>query len=250
MELERRRLTAEMIVPDTGESVRTEIEVRIDPLTGHSSRILPDRGLMPANEFDLEAFARESREHCPFCPERIEALTPRLAPAIDQRGRITRGEAILFPNLHAYSSHSCVSVYSSRLHYLPRGRIDERLMGDNLWTQAAYARAVMLAEPESRWASINANHMLPSGSSLFHPHLQIRPAGVSRERRAAVRGPTKVDAWDDFPSVSGSTFLRGGTAGASRCWGDGSFQRRRVLGCRGRVGSIWPRSRSMSHDAW
>jgi len=49
MELERRRLTAEMIVPDTGESVRTEIEVRIDPLTGHSSRILPDRGLMPAN---------------------------------------------------------------------------------------------------------------------------------------------------------------------------------------------------------
>src|SRR6516164_2906577 len=168
MELERRRLTAEMIVPDTGESVRTEIEVRIDPLTGHSSRILPDRGLMPANELDLEA----------------------------------------------------------------------------------YARAVMLAEPESWWASINANHMLPSGSSLFHPHLQIRPAGVSRERRAAVRGPTKVDAWDDFPSVSGSTFLRGGTAGASRCWGDGSFQRRRVLGCRGRVGSIWPRSRSMSHDAW
>ena len=32
--------------------------------------------------------------------------------------------------------------------------------------------AVMAADPESRWASINANHMLPSGSSLFHPHLQ------------------------------------------------------------------------------
>jgi UDPglucose--hexose-1-phosphate uridylyltransferase len=31
---------------------------------------------------------------------------------------------------------------------------------------------VIANDPESRWASINANHMLPSGSSLFHPHLQ------------------------------------------------------------------------------
>ena len=48
----------------------------------------------------------------------------------------------------------------------------EHLVADNLHTQVAYARAVMQADPESRWASINANHMLPSGSSLFHPHLQ------------------------------------------------------------------------------
>jgi galactose-1-phosphate uridylyltransferase len=30
----------------------------------------------------------------------------------------------------------------------------------------------MAFDPASRWTSINANHMLPSGSSLFHPHLQ------------------------------------------------------------------------------
>ena len=172
MELERHRLTAEMIAPDTGESIRTAIEVRIDPLTGDSSRIVPDRGLMPASDFDLAAFARESQARCPFCPGRIEALTPKLPPAIHPDGRITRGEAVLFPNLHAYSSHSCVSVYSPRLHYLPFGQITARLMADNLSTQVAYSRAVMAAEPESRWASINANHMLPSGSSLFHPHLQ------------------------------------------------------------------------------
>jgi galactose-1-phosphate uridylyltransferase len=209
MQLERRRLTAEMIAPDTGESVRTEIEVRIDPLTGHSSRILPDRGLMPSNEFDLEAFARESREHCPFCPERIESLTPRLAPAIDQRGRITRREAMLFPNLHAYSSHSCVSVYSSRLHYLPLGRIDERLMGDNLWTQAAYARAVMSAEPESRWASINANHMLPSGSSLFHPHLQgiVDGEGTTLQRRLTEVPPARFEDYLSTERRTGERYL-------------------------------------------
>jgi UDPglucose--hexose-1-phosphate uridylyltransferase len=161
-----------MVAPDTGELIRTPIDVRVDPLTGHTSRILPNRGLMPPNEFDLEAFARENQPRCPFCPDRIARLTPRLPPSIEPEGRIVRGEAVLFPNLHAYSSHSCVSVYSPRLHYLPLGRITERLLADNLAAQVAYAKAVMSADPDSRWASINANHMLPSGSSLFHPHLQ------------------------------------------------------------------------------
>ena len=172
MELERTLLTAEMVAPDSGEITRTPIEVRVDPLTGHTSRILPNRGLMPANDFDLEAFARDSRPRCPFCPERIERLTPRLPPAIDPDGRIIHGEAVLFPNLHAYSSHSCVSVYSPRLHYLPLGGMTEQLLADNLFTQVAYAKSVMAADPGARWASVNANHMLPSGSSLFHPHLQ------------------------------------------------------------------------------
>jgi UDPglucose--hexose-1-phosphate uridylyltransferase len=172
MELRRHLLTAEMLDPGTETLVRTSIDVRIDPLTGHSSRILPERGLMPANDFDLAAFARESQPRCPFCAERIDSFTPKLPAAIHPDGRIVRGDAILFPNLHAYSSHSCVSVYSTRLHYLPLEAMTERLVADNLLTQVAYAEAVMAADPEARWASINANHMLPSGSSLFHPHLQ------------------------------------------------------------------------------
>jgi len=87
-------------------------------------------------------------------------------------GRIRRGAAVLFPNLHAYSSHSSASIYSADLHYLPLGAITEQLMADNIATQVEFARAVMRTNPDSRWASINANHMLPSGSSLFHPHLQ------------------------------------------------------------------------------
>jgi UDPglucose--hexose-1-phosphate uridylyltransferase len=172
MDLERHLLVATMLQPQGDDQVRTQVEVRIDPLTGHSSRILPDRGLMPPNDFDLEAFARENQPACPFCSGRLEALTPRLVPAVSAHGRITRGEAVLFPNLHAYSSHSSVSVYSPRLHYLPLARMTDRLVTDNLTAQVEFARAVIAAEQESRWASINANHMLPSGSSLFHPHLQ------------------------------------------------------------------------------
>jgi len=197
VELERRLLIAEMIAPDTGEIARTPIEVRVDPLTGHTSRILPNRGLMPTNDFDLEAFAREDQPRCPFCPERIETCTPRLPPAIHPDGHITHGEAVLFPNLHAYSSHSCVSVYSPRMHYLPLDQITDRLMAENLSAQVTYDKAVMAADPESRWVSINANHMLPSGSSLFHPHLQgiVDSEPTTMQRLLAAVPATRFEAY-------------------------------------------------------
>jgi UDPglucose--hexose-1-phosphate uridylyltransferase len=209
VELERRLLTAEMIAPDTGEIVRAPIEVRVDPLTGHTSRILPNRGLMPPNDFDLEAFARENQPRCPFCSERIERLTPRLPSAIHPDGRITQGEATLFPNLHAYSSHSCVSVYSPRLHYLPLDRITDRLMADNLSTQVSYGRVVMAADRESRWASINANHMLPSGSSLFHPHLQgiVDSEPTTMQRLLAAVPATRFEAYLRVERHAGERFL-------------------------------------------
>jgi hypothetical protein len=59
MELKRELLSAEMVDPGTGELVTTPVEVRFDPLTHHSARILSDRRLMPANDLGLEAFARE-----------------------------------------------------------------------------------------------------------------------------------------------------------------------------------------------
>jgi UDPglucose--hexose-1-phosphate uridylyltransferase len=197
VELERRLLTAEMPAPDTGAITHTPVEVRVDPLTGHTSRILPNRGLMPANDFDLEAFARENQPRCPFCTERIERLTPTLPPAVHADGRITHGEAVLFPNLHTYALHSCVSVYSPRLHYLPLDQITDRLMADNLTTQVTYDKAVMAADEESRWASINANHMLPSGSSLFHPHLQgiVDPEPTTMQRLLAAVPATRFEAY-------------------------------------------------------
>jgi UDPglucose--hexose-1-phosphate uridylyltransferase len=198
-----------MIDPGTGEVVRTTIDVRRDPLTGHSSRILPERGLMPASDFNLEAFARETQPSCPFCPGRIEALTPRLPARIDSGGRIVSGEAVLFANLHAYSSHSAVSVYSPRLHYLPVGALTSRLLADNLAAQAAYARVVMAAEPESVWASVNANHMLPSGSSLFHPHMQgiVDPEPTTFQRLLAEVPAQRFADYLDAERRSGERYL-------------------------------------------
>lgn len=209
MELRREALTAEMIDPETGKLISTPIEIRRDPLTGHTSRILPERGLMPVNDFDLKAFATENQPRCPFCPERIFHLTPKLSETIAAEGRITHGEAVLFPNLHAYSPHSCVSVYSPRLHYLPLAAITNQLMRDNLATQVAFERAVMAADPESRWASINANHMLPSGSSLFHPHLQgiVDSQPTTLQRMLADVPPGQFESYLEAERQAGERYL-------------------------------------------
>jgi UDPglucose--hexose-1-phosphate uridylyltransferase len=209
MELKRHLLTAKMLEPGTDVEVLTPVEVRLDPLTGHSSRILPDRGLMPPNDFDLEAFARENQPQCPFCPQRLERSTPRLSAELTAEGRIRRGDAVLFPNLHAYSSHSSVSIYSPRLHYLPLGQMTDRLMTNNLATQLEFARAVMAADPASRWASINANHMLPSGSSLFHPHLQgiVDSQPTTMQRLLADVPPERFEAYLKVERRQGERYL-------------------------------------------
>jgi galactose-1-phosphate uridylyltransferase len=207
--LRRELLTAQLAEPGTGKLVSATVEVRFDPLTGHSSRILPARGLMPASDFDLAAFARETQPPCPFCPGRIGRLTPGLPAGIHAGGRITRGDAVLFPNLHPYSSHSAVSVYSPSLHYLPVGEITQRLLADNLATQVAFAQAVMAADPRSRWVSVNANHMLPSGSSLFHPHLQgiADSQPTTMQRLLAGVPPQRFAAYLDAERRSGERYL-------------------------------------------
>jgi len=209
MELRRELLTAEMVDPGTGQPARTTVEVRFDPLTGHSSRILPGRGLMPRSDLDLAEYGRQSQPDCPFCPGRIERLTPLLPARVHPDGRIRAGEAVLFPNLHAYSSHSAVSVYSPRRHYLPLGEMTRPLIADNLAVQVAYARAVMAAEPAARWASVNANHMLPSGSSLFHPHLQgiVDSQPTTFQRMLAEVPAGRFTAYLDAERRSGERYL-------------------------------------------
>ncbi|MGD0197112.1 MAG: hypothetical protein ABSC56_04285 [Solirubrobacteraceae bacterium] len=139
---------------------------------------------MPGSDFDLEALARETQPRCPFCAQRIADETPRWPADLSAQGRFACGAAVLFPNLHAYASYSAVSVYSPELHFLPLASLDERLIADNLATQVEFARAVAGADPPACWSSINANHMLPAGSSLFHPHLQgivdVEPTTMQR----------------------------------------------------------------------
>ncbi len=196
MELRSQVLEGKLLHPDTGfASARTRLEQRWDPLTGHASRLVssPDE-LFPPNTYDLARLAEETRTGCPFCPDLVEMVTPQLAPHVWPQGRIRRGRALLFPNLRAYAKHPSVAVYDPELHYLPLARLDAALVGD-LAAQVDFARAALEADSASTWVSINANHMLPSGSSLFHPHTQgaAHPQPTTMQALLAAVPPERFD---------------------------------------------------------
>jgi galactose-1-phosphate uridylyltransferase len=197
VELRTEEVEVEILHPAHGfEPVVAHMEIRWDPLTGQTARILPPSGLMGLQRYDLTALAEETRERCPFCPERIDDAVPRFPPGILPEGRIRVGEAVLFPNLLPYSRYSSVSVYSPERHFLTLSQLTPRLVADNLAAQVAFDRAVLSADADASWASVNANHMLPSGSSLFHPHFQgIADRVPTNQQRllAAVPGERYAD---------------------------------------------------------
>jgi galactose-1-phosphate uridylyltransferase len=206
MELRRERVTAELLDPRRDfERVRLPLEIRWDPLTGQSCRLLPE-GSLPRPELqDLEAFAAQTGPTCPFCAERIERETPRFPPELWPEGRIRCGEALLFPNLVAYSKWSSVSVYSPQHHLLRLDELTPSLFADNLMSQATFARAVLQHDPSSCWVSVNANQLPPSGSSIFHPHLQgsLNPAPTTVQRILADQGASRVREYVELEQRDG-----------------------------------------------
>jgi galactose-1-phosphate uridylyltransferase len=173
LELRRETLVSEILDPRHDfKRVAGSVEARWDPLTGHVARIVSGPRLLPASTFDLEAFARQTQPGCFFCTDRVENATPRWPPELLETGRITWGEAVGFPNIVTYHQYSAVAVYSPRRHFIPLERLTNGLIRDAVAVQIEFLRMVERHDPQAAWASINANHMLPSGSSLFHPHLQ------------------------------------------------------------------------------
>ena len=204
------RFTAELLDPRRGfEPTRTEVEVRWDPLTGQSCRLLPSGTMMPPAAQDLEALAERSRPTCPFCAERVEQETPRFPEAVLSGGRVRVGEALLFPNLLPYAKWSSVSVYSPERHVLPLEELTPSLFADNLAAQVEFARAVLAHDPTSAWVSINANQLPPSGSSIFHPHLQgaAHPVPTTVQRVFAELDAARLRQHVELERAAGERFI-------------------------------------------
>jgi UDPglucose--hexose-1-phosphate uridylyltransferase len=228
MELQREVLSAEILHPAHDfQPTPSQVEVRWDPLLGYSSRIVAGAHFLPPSDFDLAGLAEQTRDSCFFCAPQVEQVTPRFPPSLCIDGRIRRGQALLFPNIQAYALYASVAVYSPELHYLPLEQFTPRLLEDALAAQVEFCRLATARDPAARWVSINANHMLPSGSSLFHPHLQgavdPHPTTVQRllaevppgrfedyletERRAGVRHLGRIGAADWLASFAPVGFL-------------------------------------------
>jgi UDPglucose--hexose-1-phosphate uridylyltransferase len=68
---------------------------------------------------------------------------------------------------------------------------------------------VIAADPPARWASVNANHLPPSGSSIFHPHLQgsVDPHPTTAQQQLAAVPAARFDAYLAAERRAGERYL-------------------------------------------
>jgi len=148
-------------------------EIRVDPLTGQTARLLhfPIRML---SKPDLEETVERSLQFgCPFCPQMIESVTPKFPPNLSEKERIRCGSAVLFPNMFPYDTFSAVAIFSDE-HFMPLGDFGPELLRDGFRASQEYLASVGATEPEaSRYCTINWNYMPLAGGTIIHPHLQI-----------------------------------------------------------------------------
>jgi UDPglucose--hexose-1-phosphate uridylyltransferase len=166
---------ARIVKADGKRPVVIKTEVRIDPLTGDTVRITPRRVADPPIDFDDPLYREvieESQTDCPFCPGRIERMTPRFPDDIARGGRFTHESSVLFPNLFPYGRHSAVSTFSAA-HFIEIGNFTPELYRDNLINTRKYVTRVFEIDLGVRYAAVTQNYLPSSGGTLVHPHFQI-----------------------------------------------------------------------------
>jgi UDPglucose--hexose-1-phosphate uridylyltransferase len=178
-------------------------EVRADPLTGRTSRIL-DFPIREVVREDVSGQVEMSRGFCPFCPEVVEVVTPKFHPDLVSRERYSRGEALCVPNVFPYDENGAVCIIS-REHYLPLSAFTAGILEDSLACCFDYLEDVAVRQPDMIYQSVNWNYMPLAGGSLIHPHLQITASSSSTNYYASVvpcleryREETGRDYWSDL----------------------------------------------------
>ncbi len=191
-------------------------EIRLDPLTGRSSRICHFMKLQWQKP-DLAELGARTAANCPFCPERVMAITPCFPPEILPAGRMVAQDRVLFPNLAPYDSLSAVAVLGAE-HFVPMTSFTpERIAAGFELCLAFFRELNRIGHPESVYHLINWNYMPPSGSSIVHPHLQVFASSFApelmRQELAAARAYRQArgaNYWDDLVAAEraeGSRYL-------------------------------------------
>ena len=152
-------------------------EVRRDPLTGHSTRIL-DFPVREIEKADIHSLIEESRLLCPFCPDVVEQVTPKFHPDLLCKERYSQGEALCVPNVFPYDENGAVCVMT-REHYMPLTGFSRKIMTDALKCCFEYLTDVVVRQPDMIYQSVNWNYMPLAGGSIVHPHLQITASSSS-----------------------------------------------------------------------
>lgn len=161
--------------------VTKEVEIREDPLTGRTARVV-DGAFPTPDEYDIEPAVSDD-DGCFFCPGTVEDATPTY-PDWFGTDRGTRGEAVSFPNLNPYGSYSNVVVLTET-HFQPIEEFTLQQFVDGFALALDFIIAVREHDEAITGASINMNFLRPAGSTIVHPHLQtlLGDARTTEQRR-------------------------------------------------------------------
>ncbi len=212
--------------------IEVPLSIRVDPLTGRTSRIVTGTKLSPSERPDLSALTAKPA-FCPFCADRLESATGIIDPKITSEGRIRRGSAVIVPNVMAYSEYSSVGLYDTERHFIDLPDLTPQLLDDLLSAFVDYTCGIDRIRP--MWSSVNANYLPPSGSSLVHPHAQSAhdDIGTTAQRTLVERSEAwtgQHSYWEDLVEAE-----EGGP---------------RWVGGRGRVAFLTPFAPVGFHEVW
>jgi len=180
------------------------LEIRFDPLTGHTGRVF-DLPYKPPERPDLSELIQHSKEiFCPFCPDVLEKSTPLFPEEVVPGGRIAHGRALLIPNLLPLDKYAGVSILSPE-HYIAIEDLTDEKMADAFYAALQLFKMVAHFDPLTNYFYINWNYMPPAGSSIVHPHLQVNcgeiPTNQHRIQMEACRKYYEENGthfWSDF----------------------------------------------------
>jgi UDPglucose--hexose-1-phosphate uridylyltransferase len=151
--------------------VTVSFQVRYDPLTGRTGHF-SHFGAIKAQELDTHQYLRpEVKGFCPFCPDQRDVYTPKFSETIIPEGRLSRGEALLIPNLFPYDIHSGIVVMTGE-HLIPLEGFTEQRLVDALALGTDFLKRVTRIDPTLSYHVGTWNYMPPSGGGLVHPHQQ------------------------------------------------------------------------------
>lgn len=195
---------------------RIPSEIRIDPLTGRTARICHFMKLQWEKP-DFDALVAGTEAWCPFCGDKVLAVTPCFSRDLIAEGRMQKGDMVIFPNIAPYDSIGAVATFGSR-HYIPLTAFEPEHMASAFGFVLDFFRRVEAAgHPESVYHIVNWNYMPPAGSSLIHPHLQVfstsSAPNLMRQEIEASRNYKDTHGsayWDDLVAaekVSGERYL-------------------------------------------
>lgn len=167
MEFKVEKEVNEFFNPNEDRLEKVEIEIRHDPLTGKTSRII-EKPFPIAKDPDMSDVEKDG--FCPLCPENIYDVGAREPRVLDKKlGE--KGEAVLMANITPYAEYSLVCRLSQE-HYLGLDEFQVHHFSDAFDLLVDYLEKVK-EKGEIKYPSIIMNYLKPAGSSIVHPHMQM-----------------------------------------------------------------------------